>query len=79
MRAIVGLCLGGVVGALVALVVPRDEGPRRRIWPGQHPQPLPPSATGVPAAPSVGGTATSSVGRDWTRDPASRRRGGGAL
>lgn len=38
-RAFVGLALGAAAGALVALVAPRDEGPRRRVDLADRPRP----------------------------------------
>jgi hypothetical protein len=38
-RAVVGLVVGLAAGALVALVVPRDEGPRRTVRPADRPKP----------------------------------------
>lgn len=39
-RAIVGFALGAAAGALVALVAPREEGPRRTVGPEDRPQPI---------------------------------------
>jgi hypothetical protein len=39
-RAVVGLFVGAAAGALVALVVPRDDGPRRTVRPADRPQPF---------------------------------------
>jgi hypothetical protein len=40
-RALVGLAVGAAAGVLVALVVPRDEGPRRTVRPADRPEPFP--------------------------------------
>jgi hypothetical protein len=37
---VVGLLVGAAAGALVALVVPRDEGPRRTVRPADRPEPF---------------------------------------
>jgi hypothetical protein len=39
-RAVVGLVVGAIAGAAVALVVPRDGGPRRTVRPSDRPQPF---------------------------------------
>jgi hypothetical protein len=39
-RAVVGLLVGAAAGALVALVVPREEGPRRTVRPADRPAPF---------------------------------------
>jgi hypothetical protein len=39
-RALVGLMVGAAAGVAVALVVPRDEGPRRTVRPADRPQPF---------------------------------------
>jgi hypothetical protein len=39
-RAVVGLLVGALAGAAVALVVPRDEGPRRTVRPSDRPKPF---------------------------------------
>jgi hypothetical protein len=39
-RAVVGLVVGAIAGAAVALVVPRDDGPRRTVRPSDRPQPF---------------------------------------
>ena len=38
-RAVTGFLLGAAAGALVALVLPRDEGPRRSVLPDHRPTP----------------------------------------
>ncbi len=40
-RAVIGFLLGAVAGLAAALVMPRDEGPRRRLGPGDRPEPRP--------------------------------------
>ncbi|MBW3577252.1 MAG: hypothetical protein KY462_05850 [Actinobacteria bacterium] len=39
-RAITGFVLGAAVGALIGLVLPRDEGPRRTVEPDEWPTPV---------------------------------------
>ena len=39
-RALVGLLIGALAGIAAALVLPRDEGPRRRIGPADRPLPF---------------------------------------
>jgi hypothetical protein len=39
-RAVVGLLVGAAAGALVALVVPRDDAPRRTVRPADRPRPF---------------------------------------
>jgi hypothetical protein len=39
-RAVLGLAVGAVAGALVALVLPREEGPRRTVTAADRPRPL---------------------------------------
>ncbi|MDX1658998.1 MAG: hypothetical protein R3343_09280 [Nitriliruptorales bacterium] len=41
-RAAIGFGLGAAVGFLAALVVPRDEGPRRTVRPSDRPDPYEP-------------------------------------
>jgi ABC-type nitrate/sulfonate/bicarbonate transport system permease component len=43
-RALIGFAIGAAAGLAVALVVPRDEGPRRRVQPHERPLPF----TGFP-------------------------------
>lgn len=40
-RALIGLAIGAVAGVAAALVMPRDEGPRRRLGPADRPLPYP--------------------------------------
>jgi len=40
-RALIGFALGVAAGLLAALVVPRDEGPVRRLTPDDRPDPFP--------------------------------------
>jgi hypothetical protein len=39
-RAAVGFAVGALAGVVVALVVPRDEGPRRTVRPSDRPEPF---------------------------------------
>jgi hypothetical protein len=39
-RALVGFLIGAAAGTVVALVVPRDEGPRRTVRPTDRPRPF---------------------------------------
>ena len=54
-RAVVGFALGAVAGVATALVLPRDEGPRRRLRPSDRPDPIP-DPTEVGAHGRAGGT-----------------------
>lgn len=40
-RALIGFGLGAAAGLLAALVMPRDEGPKRSIAPSDRPEPFP--------------------------------------
>lgn len=40
-RALIGVAIGVVAGLAAALVLPRDDGPRRRITPLDRPLPYP--------------------------------------
>lgn len=39
-RGIIGFLIGVAAGLLAALLMPRDEGPRRRITPEDRPRPF---------------------------------------
>lgn len=39
-RGVIGFLIGVAAGLLAALVMPRDEGPRRRVQPHERPRPF---------------------------------------
>lgn len=40
-RAAIGFAMGALAGLVAALVMPRDEGPQRRLTPADRPEPFP--------------------------------------
>jgi hypothetical protein len=40
LRLVLGFLIGVLIGALLALVLPRDDGPRRTSRPGASPEPM---------------------------------------